>query len=104
MPTPLWTPSREMADRARMTRFMRERGFDRYDELWQWSVDDLEGFWGSLWDFFEIRASTPYERVLGSRKMPGAEWFTGSRLNYAEHMLGTDEDSDRVAILARSQT
>ena len=46
------------------------------------------GFWGSLWDFFEIRAHTPYERVLGSREMPGAEWFRGARLNFAEHMLG----------------
>ena len=59
-----------------------------YDELWRWSVTDLEGFWGSLWDFFGVRAHTPYERVLGSREMPGAEWFTGARLNYAEHMLG----------------
>ena len=53
---------------------------------------DLEGFWGSLWEFFGVRASTPYERVLGSREMPGAEWFPGARLNYAEHMLGDEDD------------
>jgi acetoacetyl-CoA synthetase len=51
-----------------------------------------------------VQAQTPYEQVLASREMPGAEWFTGARLNYAEHMLGTDEDTDQVAIIARSQT
>jgi acetoacetyl-CoA synthetase len=106
----LWTPpadARETTQLGRYLEWLREtRGIDHagYDELWRWSVDDLEGFWGSLWDFFEIRAHTPYERVLGSREMPGAEWFTGSRLNYAEHMLGSDEDTDQVAVLARSQT
>ena len=60
----------------------RERGLDLadYDALWRWSVTDLEGFWSSLWDFFEVRAHTPYEQVLGSREMPGAEWFPGARL------------------------
>ena len=83
-----------------------ERGRDLadYDELWRWSVEDLEGFWGSVWDFFGVRAHAPYERVLAKREMPGAEWFPGARLNYAEHVLGTDEDADRVAVVARSQT
>ena len=83
-----------------------ERGLDftGYDELWRWSVTDLEGFWASLWDYFDVRAHAPYERVLGSREMPGAEWFPGARLNYAEHMLGRDEDLDAVAIVAHSQT
>jgi acetoacetyl-CoA synthetase len=66
---------------------MERRGFASYDELWRWSVDDLEGFWGSLWDEFEIIAASPYERVLGRREMPGAEWFPGARLNYAEHVF-----------------
>jgi acetoacetyl-CoA synthetase len=106
----LWTPPADVRETTQLGRYLdwlkRERGIDHagYDELWRWSVDDLEGFWGSLWDFFEIRAHTPYERVLGSREMPGAQWFTGSRLNYAEHMVGRDEDADRVAVLARSQT
>ena len=70
----------------------RERGlsFAGYDELWRWSVSDLEGFWSSVWEFFEVRSHAPYERVLGSREMPGAEWFPGARLNYAEHMVGRD--------------
>jgi acetoacetyl-CoA synthetase len=67
-------------------------------------VTDLEGFWGALWDFFAIRAATPYERVLDRQTMPGAQWFVGARLNYAEHLVGDEEDRDRVAVLARSQT
>jgi acetoacetyl-CoA synthetase len=106
----LWAPPANVRETTEMGRYLSwlrdERGRDLadYDALWRWSVEDLEGFWGSIWDFFAIRAHTPYERVLGSRAMPGAEWFPGARLNYAEHMLGTDEDTDRVAVVARSQT
>jgi acetoacetyl-CoA synthetase len=82
----------------------RGRELDSYRELWQWSVDDLDGFWESLWQFFGIRAHAPYERVLGEREMPGAEWFVGARLNYAEHLVGLEEDRDRIAVVARSQT
>jgi acetoacetyl-CoA synthetase len=88
----LWTPSAERVERAHLTRYLaylaaRGRRFDSYSALWQWSIDDQEGFWGSLWDYFDIQASRPYERVLGRRDMPGAEWFPGARLNYAEHAL-----------------
>jgi acetoacetyl-CoA synthetase len=106
----LWTPPADVGETTQLGRYLgwlrQTRGIDHagYEDLWQWSVDDLEGFWGSLWDFFGIRAHTTYERVLGSREMPGAEWFVGSRLNYAEHMLGRDEDTGQVAVLARSQT
>ena len=83
----------------------RERAFAGYDELWAWSIEDLEGFWGSIWDYFQIRAHTPYERVLSSRAMPGARWFEGAELNYAEHLLGSgEEDPDASAIVAHSQT
>ena len=82
----------------------RGRDFDSYSELWKWSVDDLEGFWESLWEFYGIRSHAPYERVLGRREMPGAEWFVGARLNYAEHLVGLEEDRDRIAVVARSQT
>src|ERR1700722_660310 len=88
----LWTPSAARVANAHLTHYMRwlaERGrrFDSYPALWQWSIEDLEGFWGSLWEYFDIRASRPYERVLGKSSMPGAEWFPGARLNYAEHAL-----------------
>lgn len=63
--------------------------------MWNWSVTDLEKFWGALWDYFGIRSSTPYSSVLGRRDMPGTRWFPGARLTYAEHVLrherpGTD--------------
>src|SRR4051812_32779448 len=106
----LWTPPADVRETTEIGRYLnwlrdeRGRDFADYDALWRWSVEDLEGFWGSVWDFFGVRAHAPYERVLGSRAMPGAEWFPGARLNYAEHMVGTDEDADRVAVVARSQT
>jgi acetoacetyl-CoA synthetase len=107
--TLLWTPSEETIERANVTRYERwlaeRRGlrFDSYDELWEWSVRDLEGFWSSIWEFCEVRASQPYERVLGSREMPGAEWFPGARLNYAEHVFARERPHD-VAIVHRSET
>jgi acetoacetyl-CoA synthetase len=106
----VWTPPPDAAERTELGRYIRwlqdERGLDLadYEALWRWSVTDLGGFWSSLWDFFEVRAHTPYERVLGSRGMPGAEWFPGARLNFAEHMLGHDDDLGAVAVVAHSQT
>jgi acetoacetyl-CoA synthetase len=106
----LWTPPADVRETTEIGRFLdwlrdeRRRDFSGYDDLWQWSVSDLEGFWGAIWDFFGVRAHAPYERVLASREMQGARWFPGARLNYAEHLLGTDEDVDRVAVVACSQT
>jgi acetoacetyl-CoA synthetase len=106
----LWTPPANVREVTRLGHFLdfvrdtRGRDLAGYDELFAWSVTDLEGFWGALWDFFGVRAGTPYSRVLGSRDMPGAEWFVGARLNYAEHMVGLDEDVGNVAVVARSQT
>src|SRR5947208_41831 len=76
-----------------MTRFMewvggrRGEPFADYDALWRWSVAELEQFWASIWDYFQVRASVPYERVLAERRMPGARWFEGAELNYAENLL-----------------
>jgi acetoacetyl-CoA synthetase len=89
----LWTPSRERVANARVTAFTRwlaqERGksFASYQDLWRWSVDDLEGFWQAIWDYFEVQSSAPHTRVLADRHMPGAKWFPGARLNYAQHAL-----------------
>ena len=68
------------------------------------AADQAQRPGASIWDYFGVRAHTPYERVLGSREMPGAEWFPGAPLNFAEHMLGRDDDLDSVALIARSQT
>jgi acetoacetyl-CoA synthetase len=106
----LWAPPADVRETAQLGRFLgwleRERGvvLRDYDELFRWSVDELEAFWAAIWDFFAVRAHAPYERVLSERVMPGARWFEGARLNYAEHAVGTDEDTDRVAVLGRSQT
>jgi len=105
----LWTPPAHWRDTTEIGRFMnwlrdeRSREFREYEGLYRWSVDDLKGFWGDLWEFYGIRA-TPYDRVLADPTMPGAEWFAGARLNYAEHLVGLEEDRDRVAVVARSQT
>jgi len=106
----LWTPPADARTHARVGRFMdwlaAERGSELagFDELHRWSVTDLEGFWGAIWDYFEIQAAAPYERVLGSDALPGAVWFPGARLNYAQHMVGRDEDLDELAVIARSQS
>ena len=95
----LWTPSDP--DASEIARFMRARGFSDYDGLWRWSVEDLEGFWGALWEWFEI--DSPYERVLGSRSMPGAEWFPGASLNYAEQLFRAGRPGE-VAIVHASES
>src|ERR1700722_2071169 len=101
--TPLWQPSEADREAAEMTRFMRHaaqrsgRELSIYDDLWRWSVEELEDFWASIWEFCGVRASRGYERVLAERRMPGAEWFAGAELNYAENMLSRslrDEDAD----------
>jgi acetoacetyl-CoA synthetase len=105
----LWTPSEEAVQRAAITRYVRwleeRRGlkFDDYEALWRWSVEDLEAFWESIWDFGGVQAAQPYERVLGRREMPGAEWFPGARLNYAEHVFARAQGAE-PALIARSET
>jgi acetoacetyl-CoA synthetase len=106
----LWEPPTDLRQSTEIGRFMEfaegRSGlqFGGYDDLWRWSVQDLDGFWGSIWEFFGLRAHTPFETVLASREMPGAVWFPGARLNYAEHLVGRDEDLERVAVVAQSQT
>jgi acetoacetyl-CoA synthetase len=108
-PPILWEPPASMVERAAMTAYRRgleaERGltFGDYHALWRWSVDDLEGFWGSIWDYFDVGAGGAYERVLADRSMPGARWFPGAQVNYAEHLFAGKPD-DRVAIVHASES
>jgi len=110
MPAPpvVWEPSSERVAGATITRFrewVNERhGLELadYAGLWRWSVDDLEAFWGAIWNFFDVAASEPYERVLGRREMPGAEWFPGARLSYAEHVF-RGRDAGDIAIRHASE-
>jgi acetoacetyl-CoA synthetase len=107
-PPIVWTPSPERIAAATITHYRewlnetRGLAFADYAGLWQWSVDELEDFWASIWEFFEVEASESYERVLTRREMPGAEWFPGARLSYAEHVFRGRDDGD-VAIRHASE-
>ena len=105
----LWAPRDDVLQRSRIGSFLHwlaeHRGLQlsTYGELWQWSVDDLDGFWSAVWAYFDIRSAGEFETVLADRTMPGAVWFPGARLNYVEHLLRQGADDD-LAVLARSQT
>ena len=107
-PPILWTPTPDRIAAATITRYRewlnetRGLALEGYGDLWQWSVDELEGFWASIWEFFEVQASEPYERVLTTRAMPGANWFPGARLSYAEHVFRGRPDGE-VAIRHASE-
>jgi acetoacetyl-CoA synthetase len=108
--TPLWEPSEEFKENANISRYMewlereKDLSFDDYGELWEWSVNELEEFWASIWEYFEVQASKPYERVLGSHEMPGTKWFEGAELNYAEHVFhNAGERLDEPAVMQQSE-
>jgi acetoacetyl-CoA synthetase len=107
-PPILWEPSESFSRRTNFARYLAwlrsERGLalSGYMDAWEWSTRNLEDFWASLWDFLEIRASQPYDCVLPERRMPGARWFPGARLNYAEHAF-RNADGGRPALLFASE-
>ena len=107
-PEVLWSPRPGSRSATEIGRFLsgveQERGLHLpdYEAAWSWSVDDLEGFWSAVWNHFGIKASQEPTEVLSSRDMPGARWFVGARLNYAEHALRGG--ARRAAIIARSDT
>ena len=98
--TLLWEPPARLRERSHMARFMADRGVADYDALWRWSVEDLEGFWAAIWERFDV--GSPYERVLADASMPGAVWFPGARLNYAERLF-CGKPGERVAIVHASE-
>ena len=105
--TLLWQPPPERQAQRNLRRYMRwlaaERGrrFGTYDELWQWSVTDLEGFWASIWDFFQIGGRPSPAPVLARRQMPGTVWYPNASLNYAEHALRRRDD--HIALIFQSE-
>lgn len=104
----LWRPRPDQVHPTRLTAYMRwlesNKGllFDDYEAMWQWSVDSLEEFWQSVWNFFDVQADGTSEPVLGTRDMPGARWFPNARLNYAEHVFRCASEK-RPALIARSE-
>lgn len=107
----LWEPSKERAENSTMARFetwlAREKGltFADYNEMWRWSISDLEGFWAALAEHAEVPLSGQPERILGARTMPGAEWFPGAQLNYSDnifkHVPGREGE---LALVLQSET
>ena len=104
----VWQPSAEFAKGSQMTDFMafvgheKSRSFTGYDALWQWSIDERADFWVALWRYTGVIASKPWQRVLeNGDAMPGASWFAGARLNFAENLLRFRDD--RQAIVFRGE-
>ncbi|MFJ3303811.1 acetoacetate--CoA ligase [Streptomyces sp. NPDC086549] len=112
-PEPFLPPDPKAAAGSRIADFARwaarHRGAEGiqdpsdYEALHRWSVTDLEGFWTAVWEYFDIDAATPYERVLAEETMPGARWFPGATLNYTHHAL-RNLHPDAPAITASDET
>jgi acetoacetyl-CoA synthetase len=107
----LWAPPADVlqtsriGDYLRWLRVSRSLDFADYDALWRWSVSDLDGFWRSIWDYFDVDAHSEPTETLSSETMPGARWFPGATLNYAEHVLrmpGLADDAP--VVIGHSQT
>jgi acetoacetyl-CoA synthetase len=103
----LWEPSSEQIRNAALTRFTQfieqrtARIFSSYTSLHAWSVENPEEFWSAVWEFTGIRARSPWTTVLSDRtKMPGAEWFAGARLNFAENLLSSSRDQNALFVCA----
>ncbi len=107
----VWRPAPDARESTRIGHYLRwlavERGrsFAGYDDLWRWSVDDLDGFWRSVWDHFGLESATPPGPALagGDRRMPGARWFPEARLNYAAHALRAAPEGPAVIALSQSR-
>jgi acetoacetyl-CoA synthetase len=105
----LWAPSPERIADSNVTRYMawlkdtRGLEFPGYPQLWQWSVTETEAFWQSVWDYNDILSQTRPTAVLGASGMPGAQWFPGATLNYAEHVLRNERPGE-VALYYHSET
>jgi acetoacetyl-CoA synthetase len=108
MKTPLWTPSEERKRDANITRFIRHvnekfsRDIKSYADLHRWSVENIPAFWETMWQYADIKALRPYDEVVDDlRKFPGAKWFRGAQLNFAENLLRCRDD--RVALLFKGE-
>lgn len=106
----LWTPSPDRADASTMAGFIRWLDTERrlkfadYAALWDWSVTDIDAFWGAVWDFFDVKGTRP-DVFLAKRQMPGAEWGPGAQLNYATQILRhCDATPNDVALIVQSET
>ena len=104
----LWEPSEAQIKQTNMYRFMAvvnqkyNQDFKEYGPLYEWSIENIADFWATMWDFAGIIASKPYKQVIDDvGKMPGASWFSGTRLNFAENLLRYRDD--RVALIFKAR-
>lgn len=101
---PLWRPTQETLDASALRHYLdwlgRRRGleFGEYRSLWEWSVTDLAGFWSSVWEFFGLDRVSRYDAVLAEEHMPGARWFTGARINFAERCLANEREAEPAVV------
>jgi acetoacetyl-CoA synthetase len=107
-PELLWRPSPSFRENSRLWQYMqwleknKNLNFKDYPSVWQWSVDHIDDFWASLWEYFSVLAEPSFNDVIEGGEMPGYQWFTGSRLNYAEHVFRMRDDG-RPAIIFQSE-
>jgi len=106
----LWQPSKDRVENSNMYRFMQyvneryEKSFSSYDELYQWSVSRIPDFWSAMWDYGDVIHSVPYSQVVNDHTMmPGARWFEGSRLNFAENLLRFRDDHIALSFKGEGQ-
>jgi acetoacetyl-CoA synthetase len=110
MSTPLWKPSRAFIEQSQLKKYLNwlfvKKGlyFRDYDDLWDWSVTDLEAFWESIYQFFDIQADTPYRHIVEkpAQSMIGTQWFRGATLSYAEHIF-RHKTTQRPALIFSSE-
>ncbi len=110
-PPVLWSPPADARHTSRVGRYLewladrRGRSFETYDALWRWSVEDLNGFWGSIAEYFGVEFRSTPSAALADAAMPGAAWFPGATLNWAQHALRlSGRSDDDVVIIARSES
>ncbi|MTI88587.1 MAG: acetoacetate--CoA ligase [Balneolaceae bacterium] len=104
--TVVWQPTKEFIEQSNLKQYqqwlLKKKGlsFERYDELWEWSVNHVPDFWESLWEYFDVQHSKPYQSVLSSMDMPGPDWFKGAELNYAEHIFRAQTEEHPALVFA----
>ena len=106
----LWEPTEERIRNSNMFRFMERinekhgTDFSDYDALYQWSIDNIPDFWAAMWEFADIRASSSWDQVVDDpAKMPGAQWFSGAKLNFAENLLRYRDDRNALIFKGEGQ-
>lgn len=107
-PKLLWEPSEEFKKNSNLADYIiwlnrnHDLDFGNYRDLWKWSVSNIDDFWKSLWDYFKIISPTPYSEIVTGDQMPFIKWFTGSEVNYAEHIFRNISE-EKTAIIFKSE-